>query len=189
MTLSLGRLQKKYTVLYVDPPWRFLTYSKKGRKKSADNHYRTMTFPQIVNLPIKNICNDDSVLLLWTTDPFLEKSFEVVNAWGFQYKTMGFVWAKKNKVADSFFKGLGYWTRANPEYCLLATRGKPKRKSGNVDTLVIDRLREHSRKPDQIYNRIEELVDGPYLELFARTSRPGWDSWGNEVGKFDKEVS
>jgi N6-adenosine-specific RNA methylase IME4 len=133
------------------------------------------------------------VLLLWTTDPLLEKALEIVRAWGFVYKTVGFYWAKLNKSQgklvfddNSFFTGLGFWTRANPEMCLLATRGKPKRKSSAVKKLVIAPRREHSRKPDEVYDRIEALCDGPYLEMFARRSRPSWDNWGMQGGLFDE---
>jgi N6-adenosine-specific RNA methylase IME4 len=132
------------------------------------------------------------VLLLWTTDPLLEKAFDVIRAWGFTYKTVGFYWAKLRKPEllysdGNFFTGLGFWTRANPEPCLLATRGKPHRCSANVRKLIVSPRREHSRKPDEVYERIEALCEGPYLEMFARFSqpgfsRPGWDLWGHEAG-------
>jgi N6-adenosine-specific RNA methylase IME4 len=119
-------------------------------------------------------------------------AFRLIEAWGFTFKTVGFYWAKLNKkVAGAqfaerdFFTGLGYWTRANAEQCLLATRGRPKRKAKNVKRLIVSPRREHSRKPDETYERIERLVDGPYLELFGRASRPGWDSWGDQAGLFD----
>ena len=104
---------------------------------------------------------------------------------GFTYKTVDFTWAKLNKTKPGFFTGLGYWTRGNPEMCLLATKGKPKRISKSVPQLVVDRRREHSRKPDVMYTHIENLLDGPYIELFARQKRKGWDSWGNEVNKWN----
>ena len=119
----------------------------------------------------------------------------MIKAWGFEYKTVGFYWAKTNKNANveslsekDFFCGLGYWTRANVEQCLLATRGKPRRIARDVRRLLIDKRREHSRKPVEIYDRIERLVEGPYLELFARESRAGWDAWGNQDGLFDNGV-
>lgn len=143
-----------------------------------------MNFDDIKNLPVAELAEKDCVLLLWTTGPFLQKAFEVVQSWGFTYKTMGFTWAKLNKGSLGFFKGLGYWTRANAEFCLLCTRGKPKRVSGNVNSLIVSCRREHSRKPDETYDRIEQLLDGPYLELFARTERPRWDCYGNETDKF-----
>ncbi|MCB1992301.1 MAG: hypothetical protein KDG49_12655, partial [Geminicoccaceae bacterium] len=134
-------------------------------------------------------------LLMWATDPLLHRAFEVIEAWGFTYKTVGFYWVKLNKTAGtlvfdrkSFFTGMGFWTRANPELCLLATRGKPKRRSAAVPKLIVSPRREHSRKPDEAYAAIERLADGPYLELFARQTRPGWDAWGNQLGILDESV-
>jgi len=124
-------------------------------------------------------------LLMWVTDPFLQKSFEVIESWGFEYKTVAFTWVKTNRKSDGYFTGLGYWTRANPEMCLLATKGKPKRISSSVNQLLVSKRREHSRKPDEMYSKIEDLLSGPYIELFARTQRQGWDSWGNQVDKFE----
>jgi N6-adenosine-specific RNA methylase IME4 len=122
------------------------------------------------------------------TDPLLPRAFELLRAWGFEYKTVSFYWVKLNakpKHESDFFTGLGYWTRANPEQCLLATRGKPSRLAKDVRRLVIERRREHSRKPDCVRERIERLVAGPYLELFARETKPGWDCWGKQSGLFD----
>ena len=175
---------KKYNVIYADPPWTFKTFSDKGKDRSPENHYDVMSLQDICNLPINNIANDDSVLLMWVVDPLLDKAFKVIEAWGFKYKTVGFTWAKTNKKSLGFFTGLGYWTRGNPEMCLLATKGKPKRISKSVPQLVVEQRREHSRKPDIMYNHIENLLEGPYIELFARTKRPGWDNWGNQTDKF-----
>ena len=175
---------KKYNVIYADPPWTFKTYSDKGKDRSPENHYNVMSLKDICNLPISKIANDNSVLLMWVVDPLLDKAFEVINAWGFKYKTVGFTWAKTNRKSMGFFTGLGYWTRGNPEMCLLATKGKPKRVSTSVPKLVVEQRREHSRKPDIMYNHIENLLEGPYIELFARTQRPNWDSWGNQTDKF-----
>jgi len=175
---------KKYNVIYADPPWSFKTFSDKGKDRSPENHYNVMSLQDICNLPVNKISNDNSVLLMWVVDPLLDKAFEVINAWGFKYKTVGFTWAKTNKKSMGFFTGLGYWTRGNPEMCLLATKGKPKRISKSVPQLVVEQRREHSRKPDIIYNHIENLLEGPYIELFARTQRSGWDSWGNQTDKF-----
>ncbi len=175
---------KKYNVIYADPPWTFKTYSDKGKDRSPENHYNVMSLKDICNLPISKIANDNSVLLMWVVDPLLDKAFEVINAWGFKYKTVGFTWAKTNKKSMGFFTGLGYWTRGNPEMCLLATKGKPKRLSKSVPQLVVEQRREHSIKQDIMYNNIENLLEGPYIELFARTQRSGWDSWGNQTDKF-----
>ena len=112
----------------------------------------------------------------------------MIRAWGFEFKTVGFYWAKLNAKAKhgaDFFVGTGYWTRANPEQCLMATRGKPMRQAKDVRKLVIERRREHSRKPDCVRERIERLVEGPYLELFARETKPGWDCWGDQAALFD----
>jgi N6-adenosine-specific RNA methylase IME4 len=177
-------INKKYNVIYADPPWSFKTFSDKGKDRSPENHYNVMSLQDICNLPVNNIANDDSVLLMWVVDPLLDKAFKVIEAWGFKYKTVGFTWAKTNKKSMGFFTGLGYWTRGNPEMCLLATKGKPKRISKSVPQLVVEQRREHSRKPDIMYNHIENLLQGPYVELFARTQRPGWDSWGNQTDKF-----
>ena len=181
-----------YRVIYADPPWSFATYSAKGKGRAADAHYDTMTLDDIKALPVAEWAAPDCVLLLWATDPLLDRALEVVAAWGFKYKTVGFYWAKLNKSAgllsfdeSSFFTGLGFWTRANPEPCLLATRGHPKRLAADVRKLVVSPRREHSRKPEVIYERIEALCPGPYLEMFARSSRPGWDSWGTQADLFD----
>jgi N6-adenosine-specific RNA methylase IME4 len=183
---------RTYQVIYADPPWSFATYSAKGKGRSADAHYDTMTLADIKALPVGGWAAPNCVLLLWATDPLLPRALEVIDAWGFSYKTVGFYWAKLNKSAKhkaideaNFFTGLGFWTRANPEQCLLATRGHPKRAAGNVRKLVVSPRREHSRKPEVIYDRIEALCPGPYLEMFARSSRPGWESWGVQAGLFD----
>jgi len=179
-------------VIYADPPWTFATYSAKGKGRSAEAHYDCLDLDAIKALPVADWAAPDCALLLWATDPLLPRALEVIEAWGFAYKTVGFYWVKLNRSADArafserdFFTGLGFWSRANPEPCLLATRGRPKRLAADVAKLIVAPRREHSRKPDAAYERIERLLPGPYLELFARTTRPGWDSWGAEAGLFD----
>jgi N6-adenosine-specific RNA methylase IME4 len=181
--MSLSPRPNYYKVIYADPPWTFATYSRKGKGRSAEAHYDCMSMEDIKALPVVQWAADDCVLFLWTTDPLLEKAFEIIRAWGFTYKTVGFYWAKLNRQTPAspghgFFTGLGFWTRANPELCLLATRGKPHRRRADVRKLIVSPRREHSRKPDEAYERIEALCDGPYLEMFARFPRPGWDNWG-----------
>jgi N6-adenosine-specific RNA methylase IME4 len=189
----------EYRVIYADPPWRFATYSDKGKGRSAEAHYDCLSLEEIKALPVADWAARDAVLLLWATDPLLPRALEVIEAWGFAYKTVGFYWVKLNKSAApimlgngpllserDFFTGLGFWTRANPEPCLLATRGHPKRVAGDVQKLLIAPRRQHSRKPQDAYERIERLLPGPYLEMFARQSRPGWDGWGNQPGLFDR---
>lgn len=175
----------RYRVIYADPPWTFSTYSRKGKGRSAEAHYDCMSLDDVKALPVAQWAADDAILLMWATDPLLDKAMEVIRAWGFTYKTVGFYWAKQNPGGKGFFTGLGFWTRSNPEQCLLATRGHPKRKATDVKKLVISPRREHSRKPDEIYGLIERLADGPYLEMFARTSRPNWDAWGLQDKLFD----
>ena len=172
---------KKYGVIYADPPWSFKTYSEKGKDRSPEQHYPVLSIADIIRLPVDRIAKDNAVLLMWVVDPLLDQAFKVIDAWGFKYKTVGFTWAKSNKTKPGFFTGLGYWTRGNPEMCLLATKGKPKRLSKSVPQLVIDQRREHSKKPDIMYKHIENLLEGPYIELFARQKVSGWDAWGNEV--------
>lgn len=105
-----------------------------------------------------------------------------MEAWGFKYKTIGFQWLKKNKKADTFFYGLGRWTRGNTECCLIGVKGKPKRLSNSVSQLIIERIQGHSKKPDVVRDKIVELMgDLPRVELFAREKTEGWDSWGNEI--------
>lgn len=192
-----GLRKWSYKVLYADPPWQYVTYSDKGQDRGAVQHYDVMTLDEIKAMPVKDLVERDAVLFMWVTDTHLRQAFEVLDAWGFEYKTVAFYWVKQKKSSpqqeddseppaegDDFF-GMGKWTRANPEQCLLATRGKPKRLSGAVRKLLTAPVREHSRKPDQTYGRIEKLVEGPYAELFSRTTAPGWDCAGNEVGKFN----
>jgi N6-adenosine-specific RNA methylase IME4 len=192
MTVQAPPRAGTYRVVYADPPWRFATFSDKGKGRSAEAHYDCMPLPEIRSLPVGSWAATESVLFLWTTDPMLRHALDVIEAWGFTYKTVAFYWVKLNKGRDGifmtprdFFTGMGFWTRANPELCLLATRGKPRRKATDVAKLLVAARREHSRKPEETYRRIERLVDGPYLELFARASQPGWDMLGNQAGLFD----
>ena len=181
-----------YRAILADPPWRFSTYSDKGKGRSAEAHYDCMTLADIKAMPVADWAAKDAVLFLWATDPLLPRALEVIAAWGFTYKTVAFYWAKLNKGRGGlvlgqrdFFTGMGFWTRANPEPCLLATKGRPQRRATDVAKLMIAPRREHSRKPDETHERIERLVDGPYLELFARASRPGWDRLGDQPELFD----
>lgn len=183
MKVDIFNTDKKYNIIYADPPWTFKTYSAKGKeKKSAENHYPCMGKQDIQQLPIKSIAAEDCVLLMWVTFPCLQEGLELIERWGFTYKTCGFTWIKQNRKADSLFWGLGYWTRANAEICLLATKGKPKRVSKSVHQVCMARIMEHSRKPSEIRDRIVQLCgDLPRIELFARQYADGWDCWGNEV--------
>ncbi|MFA7333392.1 MAG: MT-A70 family methyltransferase [Kiritimatiellia bacterium] len=179
-----------FSVIYADPPWDFKTRSVKG-KDGRPQHYDRMSLAQIKALPVAEVADKDCWLFLWTTGPHLPQAFAVIDAWGFKYSGMGFTWIKLNRKATTLFISLsdlfmggGYTTRKNAEFCLLARRGSPKRISKKVREVLISPVREHSRKPDEFYDRIETFAAGPYLEMFSRTSAPGWSSWGNETNKF-----
>lgn len=187
-----GLPRKHYGAILADPPWRFETWGDQSNAAThVDRHYSTMSIEDIRALPVGNLAAHDSVLFVWVTWPNLLNALSVVGAWDFKFKTCAFCWAKAHAGQLEMFEqaipdqiGTGYWTRANTEPCLLATRGNPKRLNADVRQAIIAPRREHSRKPDGIHERIERLVAGPYLELFARQRRPGWDCWGNEVDKF-----
>jgi N6-adenosine-specific RNA methylase IME4 len=174
-------LPAHYGVIYADPPWSFATYSHKGKGRSAEAHYDCLGLGEIKTIPVADWAARDCALFLWTTDPLLPRAFEVIAACGFVYKTVAFTWVKTTKDGTGFPIGCGYWTRANPELCLLATRGHPQRISRSVPQLILAPRGAHSEKPEEVYERIAALVPGPYLELFARQRRPGWASWGQHV--------
>ncbi len=175
---------KKYSVIYADPPWQYQDRSCDG---AAESHYPTMRVDDICNLPVKDITADNCVLFLWATYPKLEDALKVIEAWGFKYKSIGFQWIKQNRSGEGYFFGLGRWTRGNTEPCLIAVKGKPHRKSNSVSQLIFSPLRVHSQKPDVVRDKIRELMgeDNSYIELFARNTTDGWDVWGNETNKFD----
>jgi len=168
-------MDKKYQIIYADPPWEWKTYSNKGRIKTSDNHYPLMSIEVLKNLPIIDIADDNCILFMWVQDAHLVNALDVGNAWGFTYKTVGFIWDKQNF-------GMGYWTRKGAEMCLLFTRGHPKRISGSVRQFISERKTDHSVKPCIVRERIVQLVgDLPRVELFSRQKVSGWDCWGNEV--------
>jgi N6-adenosine-specific RNA methylase IME4 len=147
------------------------------------------------SLPVADLALSNCCLFMWISWPQLPEALQLIEAWQFVYKTCAFSWMKGRATQIEMFRedadvqvGLGYWTRANSEVCLLATRGSPKRLNADVRQGIIEPRREHSRKPDCVYERIERLVAGPYVELFARTRRQNWSAWGNEVGKFSQSA-
>ena len=168
---------RRYAVLYADPPWHFNVYNEEsGIESAAGNHYSTMSLEEICALPLLSLASPDAALFMWTTVPHLRESFDVLVAWGFEYKT-NIVWVK-DKI------GLGYFVRNQHELLLVATRGDmPSPSPANRPPSVISASRrEHSRKPDEAYALIERMYpDLPKIELFARQARPGWAAWGNEV--------
>ena len=170
-----------YDIILAAPPWRFETWSDKGKDRAAEKYYQTMTTAELNRLIVPAAGN--AILFMWAIWPMLPDALELINAWGFEYKTIAWVWLKSNRSGVGFFTGLGYYTRANTEPCLLATRGKPLRpENKGVQSVIYAPVMEHSRKPDDQYRKIETLYPGKrYLEMFARRTRPGWHVWGNEV--------
>ena len=174
-------MTKKYGIIYADPPWQYDDPANAG-KRGAVHKYPVMDNRSIEELPVGSLADDDCILFLWATFPKLHEALHVIDAWGFTYKTVGFNWVKRNKKTPSWFWGMGRWTRSNSEVCLIATKGKPKRISAGVHSVVDTAREQHSKKPEIVRDKIVELVgDLPRVELFARDRTPGWDVWGNEV--------
>lgn len=172
---------KKYSIIYADPPWSYKDKALAG-KRGACCKYPTQSKDWIDNLPVKKIADEDCVLFLWVTMPKLNECWDLIEKWGFTYKTVAFTWVKRNKKSSSWFWGMGGWTRANAELCLLATKGRPKRINAGVHSIVDSKIEEHSKKPDEVRDRIVSLMgDVPRIELFARQRYDGWDCWGNQV--------
>ena len=171
---------KKYEVIYCDPPWT--DKDRKNIGKGASNKYNTMTKKELFDLPIAKMADENCILLMWVTYPTMKQAFELIENWGFDYKTCAFVWVKRNKIADSFFWGLGQYTRSNTELCLLARKGSLERKSKSVHQVIYEPIDKHSKKPQIVRDKIIELFgDVKRLELFARNETKGWDVFGNEV--------
>ncbi len=172
-------MSRKYSIIYADPPWK---YKQRNVNGAAERHYQTMSIDALCELPVDNLAATDSTLFLWSTFPTLPDAMRLIKEWGFTYKTVGFVWIKKNRKADTWFYGTGFWTRSNAEICLLATKGHPKRLAANIHQLIVTPVEAHSKKPDDARDKIVALMgDLPRVELFARQKTPGWDVWGNEV--------
>lgn len=170
---------KKYQIIYADPPW---SYADQGCQGTMANHYNGMNIEAIKSLPVLSITDNNAILFLWATFPMLQEALDVIRAWGFNYKSIGFLWVKLNPNNFGAFYGLGRWTRGNTEPCLLATRGKPQRISTDVFQLIMSPRQKHSQKPAEIRERIVRLMgDLPRIELFSRQRVLGWDCWGNEV--------
>jgi len=165
-------------------------------RRDAEKHYPVLGVDDIKGLPVREVAAKDAHLLLWATGPCLQQAFEVIEAWGFRYSAVAFTWVKLKRSIDiqqsrllafndrDLHVGLGLTTRKNAEFCLLARRGNAKRLSKSIREIILAPVREHSRKPEEFYQRAVQYAEGPYLEMFARARRPGWDVWGNEVDKF-----
>ncbi len=175
---------KKYSVLLCDPPWAYRDKREKHPRLcgGASVHYNTMKTEDICALPVKEITDDNAMIFLWATFPNLPEAFKVMSAWGFTYKTVGFVWIKTNRKNGKPFFGIGHYTKSNAEVCLLGIRGRPKVVSDYVSSVIISPREEHSKKPDEARDRIVQLCgDVPRIELFARQRAEGWDAFGLEL--------
>lgn len=174
----------KYDVILADPPWHFREWvpSHGDNSRSAESHYPVMSDNDIASLPINDITEKNCALFLWCVWPKLAETWHVIEEWGFNYKTIAWVWVKAKRSGFGHFTGMGYYTRANTEPCLLAIKGKMPVVAHNVLALIYSPVREHSRKPDEQYGKISRLYPNmKYLELFARRKHSGWHSWGNEI--------
>ena len=172
-----------YRAILCDPPWRFTLRSAKGEDKSPQAHYRCMPLNELSAMPVGQLAAPDAIMVMWATFPMLREAIQLMASWGFTYKTGG-SWAKQSSTGKKWAFGTGYILRSAAEPYLFGTIGSPSYNSASVRNLIVAPVREHSRKPDDMHPMIEQLVEGPYLELFSRTDRPGWTSWGDEVGKF-----
>ena len=184
--------KKKYSIIYADPPWSYRDKKPayKGPKVKAGGaweHYDTMSIDDIKNMSVQSLADENCMLFLWCTFPNLKEGLGVMEAWGFDYRTLGFSWIKLNKNNGKPFFGIGYYTKSNCEVCLIGVKGKPIVESKTVSSVIIHKMldeanRVHSRKPDTVRDKIVELCgDIPRIELFARQKSDGWDSWGNEI--------
>lgn len=176
----------RYRCILADVPSHF-----SGGTKGRPQHYSRMRDHELAALPIERLAHPDGCwLFFWATSPHARTFWKVPEAWGFRFSGRGFVWIKtleSNGMMPRLSTSTGYTTRKNAEDCWLFRRGMPKRNARDVHEVIIAPVREHSRKPDEQYERIRRYCSGPRLELFGRQAWKGWDVWGNEVGKFDQE--
>lgn len=173
-----------FDVILADPPWQFVTRSPKGQERAPEAHYNTMTLAELAALPVESLAADNCALFLWSCWPSMIRDVPgLLAAWGFEYRSCAFVWVKENRKSAGIFTGMGYYTRANTEPCLLAIRGRMPVAAHNVHQVIMSPVRAHSQKPDEQYNRIERLYPGRrYVELFARRrGGDSWVTWGNQA--------
>lgn len=180
MTLKLHH----YRCILADPPWTFRTWNDDNDAKSPRRHYPVMSLEDISALPVGHLAADDCALFIWATWPTIFKTEQVIRRWGFRFSGLAWEWLKFNPATEKFAFGLGYGTRKNVEPCLLALKGAPKLNDKSIRDFMLSPRREHSRKPDEQYKRIEAMYDGPRVELFARHRRRGWSQWGHDVDRF-----
>ena len=173
----------RYDVIYADPPWEYYNYNHSKAKRGQLKEYPLMTLDEICQMPVKNISSKNCILFLWATWPYLPESIQVIKSWGFEYYSIGFIWIKTNSKSGTVFWGMGNYTRSNSEPCLIGIKGKPKRISASVHSVIHHPRSKHSTKPDIIRDKIVELMgDVPKIELFARQEVDGWSNFGIDTG-------
>ena len=172
-----------FDLVYADPPLHFETWSDQGQGRSPSRHYAMMTKPELCQLPIAQLAARDSILAIWVYGPRLPDTLTLIEAWGCKYVAIGLTWIKTTTNGSKLVFGTGHYTRKGSETLLLAKRGQGlARKDRGVSEVILAPRREHSRKPDEAAWALERLF-GPVrrLELFARTERPGWTAWGDQL--------
>jgi N6-adenosine-specific RNA methylase IME4 len=194
----VGLRYRFYGAIVVDPPSRFSSYTSiqsqnPSSRRDNERHYRVAAFDELAALPIRDLAAPSGChMFLWSSGPFLPQALKLIEAWGFKYSTRAFTWLKTKRgwdgisplTASDFHIGLGLTTRAQTECVLLGRRGNCRRQRKDIRELILSPRREHSRKPDEFYRRVEAYCEGPYVDLFAREQRSNWDCWGDEVGKW-----
>jgi len=189
--ISFASLPRQhFACILADPPWRFRVWSKKGRGRSAERYYPTLTLEKIKAFPIADVSAKDAFLFLWVTTPFatIGAHVDVMKAWGFTPSSLMFCWAKLNRSGVGYHFGNGYTSRHNVELCFVGRRGSPQRLSKSVRELIVAPVQEHSRKPIEAHERIEQFCTGPRLELFARRAPATlrsheWTLFGNQIAE------
>lgn len=201
-----GLPKRHFGAILADPPWHFkartaIQSQNPSSRRDVERHYSTLSLAELKALPVRDLAAPHCHLFMWTTGPHFPQALELMAAWGFKWSTVAFTWVKLKRSIDSrqlrvlptldsdLHVGLGLTTRKNAEFCLLGRLAKSKRKAKDVREIILSPVREHSRKPDEARDRIERYCDGPYLEMFARSTRPGWTAWGNETSRFDAEAA
>lgn len=174
-------MNDKYNIILADPPWNYKDHAS-ADDRGAIYKYNMLSQASLCRLPVRDIVADDAVLFLWCTFPMILEAIEVVTAWGFKYKTLGFIWVKQTKLGKPWHWGMGNWTRSNSEPCLIGVRGKLRRIHKGIHQVVCSPVKRHSEKPTEVHDRIVQLMgDLPRVELFARQKMPGWDAWGDQL--------
>ena len=178
---------KKFATILADPPWQFTNRTgKMAPEHKRLSRYPTLSLPEIIEIPVNSVTNNDSHLYLWVPNALLEEGLKVMHAWGFKYKT-NIIWSKIRKDGGPDGRGVGFYFRNTTEILLFGLKGRmrtlaPGRRQVNI---IQSQKREHSRKPDEQYDLIQSCSPGPYLELFARGPQPGWEVWGNQANHYE----